>query len=52
MRHVTPFRKEVQDKITLYSDVNDTLDLWVKVQRLWSNLVAVFSGGDIAKQLP
>lgn len=37
-RHVTPFKKEVEDQIRLFSDVNETLDLWIKVQKLWSSL--------------
>jgi len=28
------------------------LDLWIKVQKLWSSLEPVFTGGDIAKQMP
>ena len=30
-RHVTPFKKEVEDYIRQFSDVNDTLDMWIKV---------------------
>lgn len=48
-RHVTPFKKEVEDQIRLFSDVNETLDLWIKVQKLWSSLQPVFTGGDIAR---
>ena len=52
MRHVTPFREEVQQKLTELSDTTDTLELWVKVQMLWTSLESVFMGGDIAKQMP
>jgi len=48
-RHVTPFKQEVEGKIRVFSDVNETLDLWIKVQKLWSSLEPVFTGGDIAR---
>ena len=51
-RHVTPFKAEVEEKIRIFSDMGETLDLWVKVQLLWSNLQPVFTAGDIAKQMP
>lgn len=52
MKYVTPFKQEVEDRIHLYSDVTDTLEKWLKVQMLWTNLVSVFTSGDIAKNLP
>ena len=48
-RHVAPFKTEVENLIRTFSDVNDTLDMWIKVQKLWSSLEPVFTGGDIAK---
>lgn len=51
-RHVGPFKEEVEKQIRIFSDVNETLDLWIKVQMLWTSLEAVFTGGDIAKQMP
>jgi dynein heavy chain len=51
-KFVTPFKQEVTDRIFLYSDVVDTIDKWLKVQTLWTNLVSVFTSGDIAKNLP
>jgi len=51
-RHVAPFKSEVENKIRVFSDVNETLDLWVKVQKLWTSLEPVFTGGDIARQMP
>lgn len=48
-RHVTPFKVEVENRIKTFSEVSETLDLWVKVQKLWSSLQPVFTGGDIAK---
>ena len=52
MRHVTPFKTEVQDKLFLYSEVSDIIDKWVKVQILWTSLESVFTSGDIAKSMP
>ena len=52
MRYVTPFKAEVVEKITLIADVTDIIEKWLKVQTLWTNLVSVFSSGDISKQMP
>lgn len=52
MRFVTPFKAEVNEKITLLSEVSDIIEKWLKVQTLWTNLVSVFTSGDIAKQMP
>ena len=52
MRHVAPFRDEAQAKLAQLSDTSDTLERWLKVQLLWCSLESVFTGGDIAKQLP
>lgn len=52
MRHVKPFREEVQALLTRLSDTTDTLERWLKVQQLWCSLESVFTGGDIAKQMP
>jgi len=52
MRHVKPFRVEVQALLTRLSDTTDTLEQWLKVQQLWCSLESVFTGGDIAKQMP
>jgi len=52
MRHVAPFRDEVQGKLTELSNTTDELELWVKVQMMWTALESVFMGGDIAKQMP
>jgi len=52
MRHVGPFRDEVQLKLTELSNTTDELELWVKVQMMWTSLESVFMGGDIAKQMP
>lgn len=52
MRHVTPFREVAQELLGSLSETSDTLESWVKVQMLWCALESVFTGGDIAKQLP
>ena len=52
VRHVAPFRDDVQKFLTLLSETADTLEMWVKVQMLWTALESVFLGGDIAKQMP
>lgn len=52
MRYVTPFRTDVTEKLTLFGDVADVIERWLKVQVLWTSLVSVFTGGDIAKQMP
>jgi dynein heavy chain len=52
MRFVTPFKPIVVEKITQLSETADIIEKWLKVQTLWTNLVSVFTGGDIAKQMP
>jgi dynein heavy chain len=51
-RHVAPFRTDAQEKLTVLSETSDTLERWVKVQMMWCSLESVFTGGDIAKQMP
>lgn len=41
-----------QAKLNELSNATDSLELWVKVQLLWTSLESVFMGGDIAKQMP
>jgi dynein heavy chain len=52
MRHVAPFRALAQDILGSLCETSDTLELWVKVQLMWCALESVFTGGDIAKQMP
>ena len=52
MRHVAPFREEATELLANLNDAADTLEQWVKVQLMWCSLESVFTGGDIAKQLP
>lgn len=51
-RHVTPFKAEVELMIKTFAEVSDQLDLWVKVQKLWTSMEPVFTGGDIARAMP
>jgi dynein heavy chain len=48
-RHVAPFKVQVETNIRTFSDVSETLDMWIKVQKLWTSLEPVFTGGDIAR---
>ncbi|CAM9799127.1 unnamed protein product [Ectocarpus fasciculatus] len=52
MRHVAPFRERAQDLLSALSETSDTLERWLKVQMMWCALESVFTGGDIAKQMP
>ena len=51
-RYVDPIREEVAEwskKLVLFQE---TLDEWIAMQKKWMYLEIIFSGGDIAKQLP
>jgi len=48
-RHVAPFKPVVESTIKIFSDVFETLEMWIKVQKLWTSLEPVFTGGDIAR---
>merc|ERR1719238_806532 len=52
MRHSIPFKEELGNMLTSLGDTGDTIERWVKVQQLWTSLESVFTGGDIAKQMP
>eukprot|EP00929_Paragymnodinium_shiwhaense_P087549 TRINITY_DN476_c0_g6_i1.p1 TRINITY_DN476_c0_g6~~TRINITY_DN476_c0_g6_i1.p1 ORF type:complete len:3651 (-),score=1240.57 TRINITY_DN476_c0_g6_i1:538-10725(-) len=51
-RHSIPFKEELTGLITTLGDTGDTIEKWFKVQQMWTSLESVFTGGDIAKQLP
>lgn len=51
-RCITPFRTEVQSKLDTFTQVQETLEKWLKVMQQWMSLVLVFTGGEIAKQMP
>jgi dynein heavy chain len=48
-RHVALFR---DGKLGQLPDTSETLARWQKVEMLWCSLESVFTGGDIAKQMP
>jgi dynein heavy chain len=52
MRHVKPFKDRASEWLAKLSDVNETLESWMKTQQMWMSLEPVFTGGDIAKQMP
>ena len=51
-RYITPFKEEVSEWIMKLSTVSEQLEIWMAVQAMWQYLEAVFTSGDIAKQLP
>jgi dynein heavy chain, axonemal len=51
-RYSAPFRPQLQALQGRLGAVTETMDLWLTVQAAWSYVEAVFSGGDLAKQLP
>ena len=51
-RYSAPFREKLQYWVVSLSTVYDIVEQWIAVQNLWIYMEAVFSSGDIAKQLP
>nr|Q39575.1 RecName: Full=Dynein gamma chain, flagellar outer arm [Chlamydomonas reinhardtii]7KZM_C Chain C, Dynein gamma chain, flagellar outer arm [Chlamydomonas reinhardtii]7KZN_C Chain C, Dynein gamma chain, flagellar outer arm [Chlamydomonas reinhardtii]7KZO_C Chain C, Dynein gamma chain, flagellar outer arm [Chlamydomonas reinhardtii]8GLV_AD Chain AD, Dynein gamma chain, flagellar outer arm [Chlamydomonas reinhardtii]8GLV_AX Chain AX, Dynein gamma chain, flagellar outer arm [Chlamydomonas reinhar len=51
-RYSAPFRDEVQAWSIKLSTVSEIIEQWLMVQSMWQYMEAVFSGGDIVKQLP
>ena len=51
-RYSAPFKGKVSDWITKLSTVEEIIEMWLIVQNMWMYMEAVFSGGDIVKQLP
>lgn len=51
-RYSAPFREEVSGWINKLSTVSEIVEQWLMVQSMWMYMEAVFSGGDIVKQLP
>jgi dynein heavy chain len=51
-RYIGPFRDEVASWVAKLFFVSEILEQWVQVQAMWMYLEAVFTSGDIAKQMP
>ena len=51
-RYSNPFKSKVNDWITKLSTVSEIVEMWLIVQNMYVYMEAVFSGGDIVKQLP
>eukprot|EP00755_Sulcionema_specki_P014909 Sspe_Gene.57955::Locus_31794_Transcript_1_1_Confidence_1.000_Length_6699::g.57955::m.57955/K10408/DNAH; dynein heavy chain, axonemal len=51
-RFVEPFKETVKLWMQKLVSADKTINLWLEVQQNWQALEAVFSGGDITKQLP
>jgi dynein heavy chain len=51
-RFITPFKEEASEWIVRLSTISEILEMWIQVQSMWQYLEAVFTSGDIAKQLP
>jgi dynein heavy chain, axonemal len=51
-RYSAPFKEEVHEWIAKLSTVGEIIEMWLVVQNMWMYMEAVFSGGDIVKQLP
>lgn len=51
-RYSAPFREDVTGWIAKLSTVSEIVEQWLMVQSMWMYMEAVFSGGDIVKQLP
>ena len=51
-RYIAPFKEDVQTWVNKFSTVSEILEQWIQVQGMWMYLEAVFTSGDIAKQLP
>jgi dynein heavy chain len=52
VRHNAFVKSEIIEWVKKLVVVNETVETWLAVQSLWIYLEAVFSGGDVAKQLP
>ncbi len=51
-RFVVPFQDVANEWVEKLSSVAEILELWMNVQAMWQYLEAVFTSGDISKQLP
>ena len=51
-RYALPFKEDVDLWLAKLGETTEVIERWLYLQMLWMNLEAVFTGGDIAKQLP
>ena len=51
-RYIAPFKGDIEEWQRKLATSSEVIEQWLQVQALWVYLEAVFSGGDIAKQLP
>jgi len=51
-RYIGPFKDETTSWVLKMSFCAEILEQWVEVQAMWMYLEAVFTSGDIAKQMP
>ena len=51
-KYLEPFRNIVKTWMSKLVTSDKVIDLWLEVQQHWQALEAVFSGGDITKQMP
>ena len=51
-RYIGPFKEEASNWVMKLSSCADMMEQWVQVQAMWMYLEAVFTSGDIAKQMP
>jgi len=51
-RYAIPLKEDVTLWIQKLGEVSEVIESWLYLQMMWMNLEAVFTGGDIAKQLP
>eukprot|EP00899_Mesostigma_viride_P009315 jgi/Mesvir1/18385/Mv14266-RA.2 len=51
-RHNGPFKKEISEWVRRLATVGEVVEQWMAVQAMWMYMEVVFTGGDIAKQMP
>lgn len=51
-RYSKPFETTVHEWLIKLGTVSEIMEQWFQVQNVWTYMEAVFSGGDIVKQLP
>jgi len=51
-KFMAPYMDKITALSTMFTELEQTIKRWVKVQSLWTSLEPVFSSEDIRKQLP